>query len=298
MRNRLSCNVRDRKTGFVALFRTTPSHTVCPNFYVLAHANGCTFSPQCTYCFLKSSFWYLGQQEAFGNIEDLLLDVRNWIAGDRLETYMLNAGNLSDSLCFESVRPLVSQLVETFRQYASGRPHTLLLVTKGGRNECQPLFDIAPCSNVIVSFSINHQVAARKYESGASSVSERLKAAAILKQRGWRIRIRIDPMIRTYDYSQLAQKVARFYPERVTLGTLRADTGLLKRIPNGMFKYLIPPTQPKGLARYPFEQRLNLYRQAVTCLRDMCPVGLCEEVPEMWAILDLDSQKFACNCNT
>jgi len=47
---------------------------------------------------------------------------------------VLNAGNLSDSLCFERDRPLVESLVALFRREAeaSGRPHTLLLVTKGG----------------------------------------------------------------------------------------------------------------------------------------------------------------------
>jgi hypothetical protein len=105
----------------IDLFRTTPARTVCPNFYVLSHANGCAFSPQCDYCYLKSSFWGLRAQEAFSNVEAMLREVDAWIARDDLETYVLNSGNLSDSLAFEHVRPLTSRLVELFRQEAQAK---------------------------------------------------------------------------------------------------------------------------------------------------------------------------------
>jgi len=280
----------------VALFRTTPANTVCPNFFVLAHANGCAFSPLCSYCFLKSSFWFLERPEAFGNVEDMLTDVRKWIARDTLETYMLNAGNLSDSLSFEAARPFVGRLIETFREHAAGRPHTLLLVTKGGLDECRVLIDTAPCSNVIVSFSVNHPAAAKKFESGAATVSDRLKAAECLKKMGWRVRMRIDPMIAGYDYTNVAQKIFRLCPERVTMGTLRAEPGLLKIVRNGMFRQLMPPSQPSGLARYPREQRMDLYTQAISRLRGRCDLALCEEEPEVWDALGLDRKAIPCNC--
>ena len=148
---RNSCQLRPRKTKFVEIFRTTPTNTVCPNFYVLMHADGCLFAPQCSYCYLKSSLWYLRRPVAFDNVEDLLRQVSDWIARDELETYVLNAGNLSDSLTFEGPRPLVGQLVELFRSQAEapGRPHELLLVTKGGRAHAEPLLQRPPCRNVV-----------------------------------------------------------------------------------------------------------------------------------------------------
>ena len=51
-----ACGCRERKGRFVEMFRTTPARTVSPNFFVLAHASGCSFSPRCSYCYLKSSF--------------------------------------------------------------------------------------------------------------------------------------------------------------------------------------------------------------------------------------------------
>jgi spore photoproduct lyase len=288
----------ERRTRFVDIFRTTPTNTVCPNFFVLQHANGCTFDPLCSYCYLKSSFWYLERPRAFSNTDKLLADVRTWIARDNLESYVLNMGNLSDSLGFEEDRRLVPDLVELFREAAEakGRPHLLLLVTKGGTKECAPLLNVAACRNVRVSFSVNAVEAARDHERGAAPVDDRLAAARQLQEQGWLVRMRIDPMISRYGYGWIIGEVCRLRPERVTLGTLRAEPHLLKKIRNGLFRDLEPSTDPKGLARYPLAVRLGLYRPAVEALRDICPVGLCEETPDVWAALGLDADAKPCNC--
>ncbi|MBM4031304.1 MAG: hypothetical protein FJ291_05905 [Planctomycetes bacterium] len=294
------CTQRERKSRFVDIFRTTPANTVCPNFYVLAHADGCGFARECSYCYLKSSFWYLDAPQVFTNTEKMAAEIRAWLERDDLESYVLNMGNLSDSLTFERVRPLAEQLVELFRSEAEakGRRHALLLVTKGGLAECRPLLRQAPCRNVIVSFSVNSPEAARDHERGAAPVESRLEAARQLKASGWRVRMRIDPMILGYDYTWLIAQVKALGPERVTIGALRAEANLPKFVENGLFEALEPPTGRKGLARYPREQRLALYRQAIEALRDTCPIGLCEETPDIWDALGLDKAAKSCNCGS
>ena len=292
------CAVRERRKKFVDVFRTTPPKTVCPNFFVLAHANGCTFQPQCSYCFLKSSFWYLSEPQAFSNTDRMRREIRNWIRRDDLESFVLNTGNLSDSLAFETARPLIVGLVELFRDEAEakGRKHTLLLVTKGGVRDCKPLLEMRPCRNMIVSFSVNAPEAARIHEKGAAPVADRLRAAARLKSRGWRIRMRIDPMIRGFDYRWIAEQVRRLAPERVTLGTLRAEHNLPRFVSNGLLKDMERPADPKALARYPKSVRLALYRQATGALSKICPIALCEETREIWDALGLDAESKRCNC--
>jgi DNA repair photolyase len=288
---------RKRRTKFVEIFRTTPTDTVCPNFYVLSHANGCTFAPLCEYCYLKSSFWYLAQPQVFTNTGRMLDEVRAWIGTDGLETYMLNTGNLSDSLGFEKHRPLVKQLIELFRNeaQAKGRKHSLLLVTKGGRRECQALLECQPCHNVIVSFSVNSPEAALLYESGAAPIADRIEVARKLKSLGWRVRIRFDPMIAGFDYSWVLDQVAQLGPERVTLGTLRADHRLPRFVSDGLFAELEPPKGAKGLARYPKSTRLALYRSAVQRLPGIT-IGLCEETKDVWEEMGLDTEAKQCNC--
>ena len=294
------CRARERKSKFVDIFRTTPTNTVCPNFYVLAHADGCSFSPQCSYCYLKSSFWYLDGPEVFTNTDKMLRETRAWIAIDDLESYVLNMGNLSDSLASEAARPVMAPLVELFRTeaQAKGRRHSLLLVTKGGTAECCELLKLEPCRNVIVSFSVNSPEAARKHERGAAPVEDRLKAARDLLAGGWRVRVRIDPMILGFDYTWTIDQVRRLAPERVTLGSLRAERSLPRFIENGVLSQLEPPQARKGLSRYPREQRLALYRQAVDALAGLCPIGLCEETPDVWDALGLDTAAKSCNCGS
>ena len=296
--DRRRCVKRERKTRFVEIFRTTPTRTVCPNFYVLAHANGCTFSPRCSYCYLQSSFWYLKEQQAFTNIDKMEREIRAWIARDELESYILNMGNLSDSFAFEAVRPLVRRLVEVFREAAAGRRHALLLVTKAGTRDCRSLFEVEPCGNVIISFSVNSPGTARKHEKGAASVQDRLRAARRLKSEGWRIRIRLDPMILGFDYRWIIAQVKRLAPERVTLGSLRAERNLDRFTDNGLLSDLEPCRDEHGLARYPKEQRLALYRPAVRAFRAVCPVGLCEETPDVWRALGLSTRAATCNCGS
>lgn len=292
-----SC-LQERKTNFVEILRSTPTETVCPNFFVLAHANGCAFTPNCSYCYLKSSLWYLKEERAFANTDKMLEEVRRWIGRDNLESYVLNSGNLSDSLVFEERRPIIQDLVELFRNEAEakGRPHTLLLVTKGGTNECEPLFEMEPCSNTIISFSVNSPEAARIHESGAATAEDRLEAAARLKEQGWRVRIRIDPMILGFDYTDVIEKVRELAPERVTLGSLRSEWNLFKHVENGIFSKLERPDDKRALARYPKDERIELYRPAVEALADVCSIGLCEETPDIWNALGLDTEAKSCNC--
>ncbi|OPZ30964.1 MAG: Spore photoproduct lyase [Lentisphaerae bacterium ADurb.BinA184] len=296
---RAAVRLRPRKTPFVSILRTTPPTTVCPNFYVLGHANGCAFAPLCSYCYLKSSLWHLDGPHVFTNTDSMLDEVRAWIAKDGLESYVLNAGNLSDSLVFEDSRPIVPLLVELFREHAEkpGRPHTLLLVTKGGAREAGTLLDAPPCANVIVSFSVNHPEAAERYEKGAASTRDRLETAGRLKRAGWRIRLRIDPMIRGYDYTGLAREVAALKPERVTLGSLRAEANLFRHAPHPVFEELSKPDDPRQYARYPWAERVAMYNSVLDILRGVCPLALCEETPQMWDETGLDKVGARCNCN-
>jgi len=154
----------------------------------------------------------------------------------------------------------------------------------------------APCANVVISFSVNSPAAARRYEAGAAPVAERLRTAARLRMRGWRVRMRIDPMLLGYRYAALARRVARLGPERITLGTLRAEPNLERFVENGLFADLVPPAGRKGLARYPLPARLSLYRQALRELDGRCPIGLCEETPDVWRALGLNPAAKPCNC--
>lgn len=282
---------------FIELLRTTPAKTVCPNFYLFDHARGCNFD--CSYCFLRDPEYDRKERRVFGNTDKLYRELGEWLARDGLETYLANAGNMADSLAFEKERPLWGGLIEYMRENAEakGRPHCLLVVTKAGLDMCGAFLEHAPCKNIIVSFSVNAPGAARDHERGAASTADRLEAARRLKDLGWRVRVRIDPMILGYEYGETVDAVARLRPERVTLGSLRADPELLPEIGKGTIFDALDAPEPGGIARYPCDVRMRLYRPAVDRLREVCSIGLCEETGDAWLELGLDAVNKTCNCN-
>ena len=282
---------------YVELLRTTPARTVCPNFYILDHARGCNFN--CSYCFLKDTEFDRKERRIYDDKERLFAEMKSWIARDGLETYLANSGNRTDSLSFEKSRPLWGELIEFMRENAErkGRPHCLLVVTKAGLSMCGAFLEHRPTPNIIVSFSINAPEAAKRHEIGAASTKDRLAAAAKLRELGWRVRVRIDPMIKGYDYSWVADEVRKMRPERVTLGTLRADPTLIPEVAGiDIFRGLEEP-EPDSIARYPLAERLDMYRSVIAALGTDISVGLCEETEDVWKALELDFEHKTCNCN-
>ncbi len=282
---------------FIELLRTTPAKTVCPNFYLFDHARGCNFD--CSYCFLRDAEYNRKERRVFSNTDRLFRELGEWLARDGLETYLANAGNMADSLTFEKERPLWGDLIEYMREHAEkkNRPHCLLVVTKAGPDLCGAFFDHAPCPNIIVSFSVNAPGAARDHERGAAPSPDRIEAARRLREQGWRVRIRLDPMIAGYAYGETIDAIASLSPERVTLGTLRADPLLLPEVKGMDIFGALDAPDPEGIARYPRAVRMNLYAPAVSRLAGICSLGLCEETEDVWLELGLDAERKTCNCN-
>lgn len=282
---------------YVVLLRSTPVKTVCPNFYLFDHARGCNFN--CSYCFLRDPEYQNKQKQIFDDTDHLFDDLGAWIRQDNLETYLANAGNMTDGLSFEKERPLWGKLIEFMREHAErkNRPHTLLVVTKAGLDLCGAFLEHEPTPNVIVSFSVNAADAAADHEPGAATPDERIEAARELQRRGWRVRVRLDPMIKGYDYRDAVEKIRGLAPERVTLGTLRADPTLMPAVSGlDIFRELDPP-EIDSIGRYPLAVRLAMYRPAVERLRDVTSLGLCEETEDVWDELGLDRVNKTCNCN-
>ena len=110
--------------------------------------------------------------------------------------------------------------------------------------------------------------------------------------------MRIDPMIKGFDYTWVIEELRKLAPERVTLGTLRAEDNLLRSADKELFGALEDPKDKTKYARYPRDVRLALYRQAIDALAPVCPLGLCEETPDVWKALGLNTEARSCNCGS
>lgn len=271
--------IRKRKSKFVKLFDKTPPGVICPHFYELVLSNGCPYN--CSYCYLKLTFRGDTQPKIFTN---------DWCEIEKelesIECGVMNTGELADSL---AIPP--ASLPDAMRYFAKQNDKFLLLTTKS--DNVSFFDDYDPTPQVIISFSINCEMASSRFESGAPSPKDRLKAAKELKQRGWRIRFRLDPVIDEVGlkhYREICKELAELNPERVTVGTLRQFPGVMNFSKNAPSKGLVKSWD--GRMRYPPDHRIDIYSQIASWLERR--PALCKETEQVWTKLGWEFQ--GCNC--
>lgn len=273
---------RERKSLFVREFKNKYGMIVCPGFYELILSNGCRFD--CDYCYLKGTFRGNAYYVDFTNPWD---QIANELAKSGEGVY--NTGELSDSLA-----DLPTNFTQAMDYFHRQTDKFLLLVTKSNGQKLLDIMDILPAPNqqIIISFSVNSTKAWVEYEHGTPSPANRLSGAMELREMGYRIRIRIDPIINEfYDYGEIADWVSWLRPELVTLGTLR-------HYPHGKeygirdFEGLTPGLD--GRLRYPLEKRVKIYKAFRDWIDDDIPVSLCKETVICWR--ELGWQNKGCNC--
>jgi len=300
---------------YISLFNKTPNDIVCPQFWELKWALGCPYN--CSYCYLQGTLY---GKKAFrlknlSKLGDELEKLFTWAdkLGIRL---LLNSGELSDSL---AVPYATEKLLEVLRRVLLEHPqHKVLMVTKAGISQTTKFLQVAKGleEHIIISFSVNASSVARIYEL-APAPSERLKAAKEVKNRGFIVRLRLDPVIPVEnwerEYGELIENIvaSEIEPERVTIGTLR---GLIKTLIYSKDRrwliYLRKGEKTGWGLKLPPELREEIYIYVIEKLRREGYRGfisLCKETYNMWLKLvnrDLLEnpgtqgiwEKVACNC--
>ena len=270
---------RERKSQFVRLFNKTPTGVVCPHFYELILSNGCPYD--CLYCYLKLTFRGKTKPTLFTNgWEQVKTEI------EAIREGVFSTGELADSLAV--LPPLLSKTMDYFETLYN---KFLLLVTKSVNVNI--LRSREPSRQIILSFSVNSISAAERFEKGVPSPLERLSVADEMIKLGWRVRIRLDPVILESDidsYEDICKRLSYINPEMVTVGTLRQYPTLHNFAPNapriGMTR------ADDGRLRYTIDQRVMAYKQIASWLGFQ--PALCKETQEIWDLLDW---RFSgCNC--
>jgi spore photoproduct lyase len=221
---------------------------------------------------------------------------------------VLVVGELQDGLVFDNAikrltgTPLTHHLIPLF---AAQDRHRLLFLTKSTliKNALQ----LEPTPQVIFSWSVNAEYVARRWERGPPSPNARFNAAARMKEKGWPVRIRLDPMVPYEDwrtgYAEAIDRINALKPEMVTLGALRATkTNALRTAaeqndrPTDIFDFLAEVKDPSGFKyRLPLETQIEMFRFALERLdRGQIVPALCKEDASVWQALGLPFR--GCHC--
>jgi spore photoproduct lyase len=284
---------------------SNPTDVVCPHFLELKWAYGCPFD--CSWCYLKGTFRFRpeGIKPVIKDYAKIELHVREFLNSSS-PPEILNTGELADSLMWENGHRPFSKFI--LPMFESQNKHKVLFLTKS--TNIKHLLEIKPHNQAIISFSLNADKVAKKWEKKAPAVSKRIEAASKLSKAGYEIRVRIDPMVPMAGWQEgyrelIDQIFATFTPERITLGSLRGLQSTINGTKDKSWKIYLEEKSNWG-KKIEFSNRLIMYLRLIKYLREKYSyinISLCKETVEMWEKLkskfespDMDYKKIRCNC--
>jgi len=277
---------------------TRSTNVICPHFLELKWAYGCPFD--CAWCYLKGTFRFLPTKTkpVFKDYKKIELHIRRFLE-EVMAPEILNTGEIADSLMGEGLdEPFSKFIIPMFEEQDR---HKVLFVTKS--DNIKHLLEINPHNQVIISFSLNSDEVAKKWERGAPSVSRRIEAGRKLSQEGYEVRIRIDPIVPVVDwgrhYIELVEQIfTSFTPSRLTLGSLRGLQSTINGSTDKSWLQYLNENSNWG-KKVDFKTRYEMYATIINQLKknyDYEEIAICKETLAMWAKLGMDYQKIKCNC--
>jgi spore photoproduct lyase len=278
----------------------TPGDIACPHFLELKWALGCHFD--CAWCYLRGSLRHYprGKRFTLKPYAKIKSHVMQLFRALSYEKDVLNAGEVADSLAGEHLNPPFTKFIIPL--FEKQNKYKLLLLTKS--TNVNNLLEINSHNQIIVSFSLNADPIARRWEK-APSVDARIQAAKKVFDAGYETRIRIDPIVpypkgewQRHYKTLIDQVFSQLFPERITLGSLRGLQSTINEAEDKSWvEFLKEPS--KWGKRIPFKQRRETFRMILDYLEskyDYSNVALCKEPIMMWESLEMNWRTCRCNC--
>jgi spore photoproduct lyase len=283
-------------------FSKTPSNIVCGRFWELRWAFGCPFN--CAYCYLRGTSRgnmrprYVKLETVLATLDSVFADA----SFNNGQPALFNSGELCDSLMNPTYMAAIAD------KFEEQKKHRLVLVTKAAPSNAAFLLE-KPRRNVIAVWSVNSNEAAKRWEIGASSPDERIRAAADVSAAGCEVRLRIDPIFPIpqwqSQYADLAHRIlAAFRPTRIILGTPR---GLWKTlhyaekagVDTSWTRYFAPEETGWG-KKLTLEDRTLIYRFMYDTLDRLgfpkTRISICKETRDLYEVLGLSYKPLTCQC--
>lgn len=215
------------KTGRRVL-ETPPDYSIgrTENHY-FSHMLNCLYD--CRYCFLQGMY-QSANYVLFVNWEDFEeeLEERRRESGGNGCFF---SGYDCDSLAMESL----TGFVEHFLPFFGERPDAWLeLRTKSLNTRTLEQFD--PLSNVIIAYTLTPDAIAREIEHGAPPFEKRLRKAASLAEKGWRVGFRFDPLIPWPAFETLYREMIETIFGLIDPGSVHSATLGPMRFPKAMYE--------------------------------------------------------------
>ncbi|MBF0493954.1 MAG: hypothetical protein HQL28_02335, partial [Candidatus Omnitrophica bacterium] len=289
----------ESKDSFIKACPCTKKYRRC-GYWILNLGSGCPID--CAYCYLQ----------AYSNAPGIILpaNIENYFF--RITEFdkklsrriRIGTGEFADSLAFDRYTNYSRELIPFF-----AGTKNLVLELKTKMIDVSNVLKEKPHENVVISWSVNTESAARKYELGGASIGERLAAAACVVKAGYKIGFHFDPIIYypgwEAEYKGIVEKI--FSDNKlnrsiqwVSLGTLRYIPSLKQaaeqRFSDTRLYYSGDFLEDSdGKLRYPRKLRTDIYKKFVEWIRRLnktAVVYLCMEPDDVWRSASLEPGEY------
>lgn len=250
-------------------------------------------------CYLKGTFRYNPEMRKphFKDRTKIMQHILSFF-GSLSEPEILNTGELADSLCGEHLDPPFSKwIIDLFEKQ---NKHKILFLTKS--DNVKNLLEIEKHNQAVISWSLNADAVAKRWEKGAPLIENRIKAARLVQEKGYDIRIRIDPIVPIDDwkihYQTLIDQIAdNIKPSVITMGTPRGLASTIGHTEDKSWLVYLKDNSNWG-RRIDFQQRLDIYSFMIDKLKEkgLANIGVCKDTIAIWRSLGKDFTKIKCNC--
>ena len=213
------------------------------NFYYTSSIINCVYD--CEYCYLQGVY-SSGNIVIFVDIEKVFEEVEELY--NKLKTLYLCVSYDTDLLAIENI----CGFSEKWYYFIEDKKDLKIeLRTKSGNID--KFLNLKPLDNFIIAFTLSPENLALKNEKYTASFKNRVKAIKELQEKGWKVRICIDPLIYSdnfeKNYSQMIEYLFNEIDKEkvidVSIGVFRISKEYLKKMRN--------QNQNSEILYYPFE---------------------------------------------
>ena len=213
------------------------------NFYYTSSIINCVYD--CEYCYLQGVY-SSGNIVIFVDIESVFEEVEELY--NKLKTLYLCVSYDTDLLAIENI----CGFSEKWYYFIEDKKDLKIeLRTKSGNID--KFLNLKPLNNFIIAFTLSPENLALKNEKYTASFKNRVNAIKELQEKGWKVRICIDPLIYSdnfeKNYSQMIEYLFNEIDKEkvidVSIGVFRISKEYLKKMRN--------QNQNSEILYYPFE---------------------------------------------
>jgi spore photoproduct lyase len=269
--------IMQRRQPFLMACPAGSAEFACCGYLVMTLASNCPMD--CSYCFLQEFLADNPALQIYANYADGLDEVERLRAKAPTRRLRIGTGELADSLAFDSITEISSDLIGYF-----ARQTTLTLELKTKTDEIANLIELDPKGRTLVSWTLSPPAVFRACEHGTAPPHLRLGAARRVLDCGYQVAFHFDPLIdyqgAERDYLELIDELFdTIDPKRISfisIGGLRMSPRLSsiarRRFPEDrMLAGSETVLAPDGRLRTFTPRRLRLYRAVSNAIKRSAP---------------------------